>query len=761
MTHRRTTVLVAACLATIVIGGGGLGCGQDGDQALLADLKANKPFIPVYRDGAGSLAMASALRQAPAGMMEAGGRSFFLAVHRDELARQWFLSAYLKQHLPGQAGEGAAANSLGVRVVTFRVANGRLYVLDVDSRKRSSDVFDPELLIEAFPIVSGYPAFEKLEGAGDYVLIDPAAGLNRFSVETDSARLANGGRFEVELAVVQRFRAIADGVTFEKLFTGYADRAITNSDGIEPSPLFRASGVLSVAIRRYAEGAGFQPRPLPRIRYFFPSSARLVPNEDRLEQASVKWNIKRGMDPIKWLVLGTDDLDRGAPQYKGYDIYGAIKSGIESWNEVFGFPVFTVERAGPDDDIGQDDKNIFIYEKKLTAGAFANWRANPNTGEIRGASVYMGSEWFELGYATFGPKPPAAAPATPPAPDQEPEAGALPARPTRLVWAAMGSDPLCDDRPSVHAASESPGERALIASIPDKDKIERIITQTAAHEVGHTLGLRHNFKGSLMPPSSSVMEYLSLEGKAAAPKPGPWDLAAIRYLYNMSETLPTEQPFCTDGGNAADPSCTQRDYGADPLNEFHTFAFNGALDAFLAMGLATSRARMEASATALMLYVRAGLTPAERMTAWQIATEKIRVAVPVTMQPARVDFAARTLALRLFPDPLPPLAPGATPPANAPMPIFYAAFPADPALSEAVAQELKANILATAPLRLPATRRVSVTALKRMQTVEAYRVLREARAQLATTQPTLTGEEQLIVEDLVTRIDQALTPYFN
>ncbi len=317
----------------------------------------------------------------------------------------------MKQHLPGQAADGAAAVSLGVRVVTFRIANGRLYVLDVDSRKQSSDVFDPELLIEAFPIVSDYPAFEKLEGASDYVLIDPSAGLNRFSVETDSARLANGGRFTVELAVVQRFRAIDDGVTFEKLFTGYADRALTNPDAIEPSPLFRASGVLSVGIRRYTEGDGFQARPLPRVRYYFASQPRLVPNEGRIEQVSAKWNIKRGMAPIRWLVTGTERLEAGAPQYQGFDIFGAIKAGIESWNDVFGFPVFVAERAGPDDHIGEDDKNFFIYEKKPSAGAFANWRGNPNTGEIRGASVYMGSEWFELAYAIFGPRPAGAPPA--------------------------------------------------------------------------------------------------------------------------------------------------------------------------------------------------------------------------------------------------------------------------------------------------------------------------------------------------------------
>jgi hypothetical protein len=777
MTHGRTGFLAAFGLAAMLAGG--LACGEDGDQALISDLRARKPFVPVYRDGAsGSLEMAGALRNAPPGMMEAGGRSFYLAVDRSELSKQWFLSACLKQHLPGQAGDGAAATSLGVRVVTFRIANGRLYVLDVDSRKQSSDVFDPELLIEAFPIVSDYPAFEKLKDASHYVLIDPAAGLNRFSVETDSARLANGGRFNVELALVQRFRAISDGVTFEKLFTGYADRALANPDQIDPSPLFRASGVLSVGIRRYAEGAGFQPRPLANPRFYFASLPRLVPNQGRLEQFSVKWNIKRGMQPIRWLVTGTENLEVGAARYRGYDIYGAIKAGIESWNEVFGFPVFTVDRAGPDDQIGEDDKNFFIYEKKPTAGAFANYRANPNTGEIMGASVYMGSEWFELAFAAFAPRPatmttaPATPPATPPgAPDQSADEPVEPAAPAaRLAWAAMASEPLCNDDPPPFAAySESPGERMLIAALSDKEKVERVVTQTAAHEVGHTLGLRHNFKGSLLPPSSSVMEYLSTEGKAASPRPGPYDVAAIRYLYNETDALPTEfrdpsgaavpLPFCTDGGNASDPLCTQRDYGKDPLNEFHFHAYVSALDDYMAMGLARDRARVEAATTALMFFVRAASRPEDRMAAWRIANERVRTAVPLSMQPGRVDLIARTIAARLFPDPPAPVAAGATAPTPPPA-VFLGPFPADVALSTEVATELKANLLATEPLRTPTTRRASVNGLKRMQTLEAYRALREARAQLAQAQPLAVGNEQLVIEDLVNRIDEALTPYF-
>jgi predicted Zn-dependent protease len=34
--------------------------------------------------------------------------------------------------------------------------------------------------------------------------------------------------------------------------------------------------------------------------------------------------------------------------------------------------------------------------------------------------------------------------------------------------------------------------------------VEDYVAGVVLHEIGHTLGLRHNFKGSLVPPSASV-----------------------------------------------------------------------------------------------------------------------------------------------------------------------------------------------------------------------------------------------------------------
>ncbi len=70
------------------------------------------------------------------------------------------------------------------------------------------------------------------------------------------------------------------------------------------------------------------------------------------------------------------------------------------------------------------------------------------------------------------------------------------------------------------------------------------LRQLAAHEVGHTLGLAHNFAASSIAPGTSVMDYphpwitLDASGrpdlsKAYATGIGAWDKVSIQYGYSQ------------------------------------------------------------------------------------------------------------------------------------------------------------------------------------------------------------------------------------
>ncbi len=140
--------------------------------------------------------------------------------------------------------------------------------------------------------------------------------------------------------------------------------------------------------------------------------------------------------------------------------------------------------------------------------------------------------------------------------------------------------------------------------------IHDFLVYVIAHEVGHTLGLRHNFKASTIHPvvqlhnkaltmeqgiTSSVMDYQppniapegQKQGQYYQTTLGPYDYWAIEYAYTpipkdskKSEAAILEEiasrvadpkvPYGTDedaffGPRGVDPTCTRWDLGADPI----------------------------------------------------------------------------------------------------------------------------------------------------------------------------------------------------
>ncbi len=111
--------------------------------------------------------------------------------------------------------------------------------------------------------------------------------------------------------------------------------------------------------------------------------------------------------------------------------------------------------------------------------------------------------------------------------------------------------------------------------------------EMVTHELGHNLGLRHNFRGNLSftgltsgGVSSSIMEYLG-RGFRYLNQIGKYDVMAIQYGY--SGKVPTvTNGFCTDEDVAVteqlatSPECSRDDATADPFG-FHESRLDRAL----------------------------------------------------------------------------------------------------------------------------------------------------------------------------------------
>lgn len=424
---------------------------------------------------------------------------------------------------------------------------------------------------------------------------------------------------KIQASFLQRFRGLNDGAAFDKVFSGTTPALTFNYTTLQyetdSTAVQNWGGTVTLSIREYNESEGFstlESNTLPDV-YFFTGLPSTIPGSYEGSLPVAKWNIKAGSAPIRWTI--SDQINKVAqdPRFAGYDVVGAVKRGVENWNLVFGFKALEAVVGTPADSQGDDDKNVLVVDTDPSLSfAFADARVNPNTGEIRGASVYFNTGWFDLADMIFEDdvSAPAAASAEtaaklkkflkPGASLDTRRLAALakssPASLSRL--GAFAAQRLAERGPRLGAHSGTGSHLCEMsiaalaehaqadtnAALTKKEKVERFITHVILHEVGHTLGLRHNFKGSLVPPTSSVMEYVDDQDAVYADVPGAYDHQAIKYLYGLSTELPT-LPFCNDSGvfpadaSLTDPLCLPFDRGVDPLNEnygprFAAFAKN-------------------------------------------------------------------------------------------------------------------------------------------------------------------------------------------
>lgn len=273
--------------------------------------------------------------------------------------------------------------------------------------------------------------------------------------------------------------------------------------------------------------------------------------------------------PIAWYVT------RNIPA----ELVADVKRGIEGWNRhtraTWGKDLVEFKGLLPDGiRVGDPRYNVIAYDSLLDAGAaFADASVDQETGVKFGGVVYMPRFWLkkgrELGYNLPGV-------------DRKPAAKAR----VKFPSERFASKSKC-----MKPVEQDPFEIGLVATGASQEDYGRnLFASVVMHEVGHVLGLDHNFAGSagadpligIGPYSSSIMDYnLDIYEVGAFDdvnsSTGPdfaWDRQAISLLYGPSKTLPAKEPtlpFCsvaeaTDEG--VDPLCTSYDAGENPDDWF-------------------------------------------------------------------------------------------------------------------------------------------------------------------------------------------------
>jgi hypothetical protein len=269
----------------------------------------------------------------------------------------------------------------------------------------------------------------------------------------------------------------------------------------------------------------------------------------------------------------TWSLSRNVPaQYRQ-----AVTDGVLYWNQVFGREVIKVqdlpEGIGPH----EPDYNVVQWLDWDKAGmAYANMSADPYSGKNLQSNIYMTSVFGKGGVKKakeFLKKLIA-----------QKNVEKTPSSQTSLLK-NFHAEKNCELNAEVTLADDAPTLLELTKNLSDEEteKIfkryaEDYVRQVTAHEIGHTLGLRHNFAGSmgsnippklydtvsrvyfltgeLMPgfvPASTVMDYTptmtsSMSGAHIRLNRGAlsYDKQAIDWGYNGAKLDTVTNTFCTD-----------------------------------------------------------------------------------------------------------------------------------------------------------------------------------------------------------------------
>lgn len=473
-----------------------------------------------------------------------------LAISEKALGKEFLLSTNLLTQVPTPM-----FSSLQSRVVSFIVRDKKIYLVDVTGgSKVGVDNIPQTLVLAEFSILSSAQGVHTLDFNAGMKQIITVADM----YSSDGADDAPTNHYKVNVSYLDEISLKNNAVFIRQV----AQVEEVKNKGVNVVPV-----EVRYQIKPYLPDAQFVPVKSPgfsKVGYFEASPLTLKDGSTRTY--AMKWNEKKNIQ----FAISANTPEK----YRNL-----VRNSLLYWNKVLGEnKIQVVQLEDRSITAPHFDTNIVQWVDWDAAGfAFADAHVDPRSGEVTSAQIFFPSAFLH---------------------SNVPKRLRLleGSRPT-ISLKGFKAARLC----ARDIASEIVNRSKDVLATPEamEKAIHDYVYEVIAHELGHVLGLRHNFAGNLAAnydfkdrkpliqqfyknmkapegviSSSSVMEYSRFEesswngdlfqhGHDALP----YDRMAMEYLY-FYKALPTENRplFCTDSHIASFADCNMSDAGRSVIS---------------------------------------------------------------------------------------------------------------------------------------------------------------------------------------------------